>query len=1027
MNQLTDKVVFNYNRQLENGIINVDRFINRNYLADLNQCEVVPLADAHKKHNNIRLYEISKVIFDEKENSNDKLISVYSAIQSIGATAIVVIAGDVNGVKYYLGVNDETTISVSESTLKKSFTANFPGSELKKETNSQIEEILLSATCSGLPCNISSVTVVPSVRDENKDNFVQGIEKFIDTMKGEKYTALFISSPVSQQEMANRKRGLEQLYTSLSPFVKSTLAYGENDSFSVAEGVSENFSKAVNESVAITLGRNNSVNESSTKGTSIGINLGMTWGSNKSTTTGTSSGTSYSKSETTGTSDTTSSGTSKTDTTTTGTSKTLTVESTNKTVEVILKNIDTQLERIKSCESFGIWESAAYFIAEEIQVSVVAANTYKALVSGEESNVENTYINTWNQHNRNTKNLVDYMKYCRHPLIAVSDANSSFAQFVTPANYISGKEIPWFMGIPQKSVSGMSVTKMAEFSRNVFVKDAISYKSPEKKLHLGCVHHMGVNENGNFVNLDMNSFTAHCFVTGSTGSGKSNTVYQLIDNFISNKIPFLVIEPAKGEYKKDFGGVDGINIFTSNPYMGAMLKINPFEFNKNIHILEHLDRLIEIFNACWEMYAAMPAILKSAVERAYIDKGWDLINSVYTKGDIPEFPTFADVLRILPTIISSSGYSSDTQGDYTGALVTRVASLTNGITGQIFCDNYFIDDSVLFDENTIVDLSRIGSTETKSLIMGILVMKITEYRMANATGTNKELSHVTILEEAHNLLKNVSQSQGQQSANPVGKSVEMICNSIAEMRTYGEGFIIVDQSPTSVDIAAIKNTNTKIVMRIPEKNDCESIGNAIGLNENQIAELSKLPVGVAAVMQNNWLEAVLCKVNKATDKFFKETEVCTFNQLKAVRSVLTYNMLLQFSNKNFEINKFEEDIYALNIPLYVKKQAIEKVRCLVNRYYRKPTIECFCNILVDLSSTQNIFSMNEQTLSKDELDNSKVAEWKNGIIHGLKNMLNFQADAHYEFLFKRLLFSYAKTNNNSAIDYAKIYNMMYEG
>ena len=240
------------------------------------------------------------------------------------------------------------------------------------------------------------------------------------------------------------------------------------------------------------------------------------------------------------------------------------------------------------------------------------------------------------------------------------------------------------------------------------------------------------NTEDSIVRLDLNSFTSHCFITGSTGSGKSNTTYGLLEKFIQNDIPFLVVEPAKGEYKEAFGAVEGINIFTTNPLMGQMLKLNPFRFDKNIHILEHLDRLIEIFNACWEMYAAMPAILKDAVEKIYIEKGWDLLNSVYMRAGEPTYPTFHDLMRTLPNVINNSGYSSDTKGDYIGALVTRVTSLTNGISGQIFCDSYDIPDEVMFDQNTIVDLSRVGSSETKSLIMGILVLKLSEYRMANA-------------------------------------------------------------------------------------------------------------------------------------------------------------------------------------------------------------------------------------------------------------------------------------------------------
>jgi hypothetical protein len=292
-----------------------------------------------------------------------------------------------------------------------------------------------------------------------------------------------------------------------------------------------------------------------------------------------------------------------------------------------------------------------------------------------------------------------------------------------------------------------------------------------------------------------------------------------------------------------------------------MFRINPFVFNDEIHVLEHLDRLIEIFSACWPLYAAMPAILKASFERAYISHGWDLNQSIHINRKNGKYPNFNDIVRILPAILNETEFSAETKGNYVGSLVTRVESLTNGLLGQIFTGTS-INDEVLFNQNTIVDLSRIGSTETKALLMGILVLKLSEYRQSTSIGTNLPLKHVTVLEEAHNLLKRTSTDQGQESANVQGKSVEMISNSIAEMRTYGEGFIIVDQSPTAVDISAIKNTNTKIIMRLPEANDCEAVGKSIGLNDAQIKELSRLDRGVAVIYQNNWLEAILGTVDK---------------------------------------------------------------------------------------------------------------------------------------------------------------------
>ena len=874
---------------LNNGLITADRFINKNYLINVAEQNVVPISDLEKSTNSIRLFQIMKLVYDKTENINDKLISVYSALQNVDSSAVLVINGENGEVTFYIGIRSLDNAAIASKILEKSFIGNFPGSTLRSMKNSEIADVMESVSKTenyNTSRTVSCVTVIPSMRDEDKEKFVQGIEKFIDTMQGEKFTALFIAKPVSKDDLEMRKRGFEELYSSLSPFIKTSLAYGENYSKAVTKGMFENFSHSVNNSVSNTTGKNSSNNISHTHGINSGSSIGsggfsMNSGTTNSTTSGYSSGSSWSKSVTDGTADTTGSGTNQSDTETKGDSRTLTVEHQNKSVSVLLDKIDEQLQRIQACEAFGVWECASYFIADDIQTSVVAANAYKALMLGDDTDVENSFVNVWGiKTPQNTERVLEYLQYGQHPLIEISPEMGFEMQYVTPGNLISGKELPLLMGLPHKSVTGLTVSSIAEFGRNVFIQNE---RPNQKKIQLGKVYHMG-NTEDSIVNLDLNSFTSHCFITGSTGSGKSNTTYGLLEKFLQNKIPFLVVEPAKGEYKEAFGAVEGINIFSTNPLIGQMLKLNPFRFDKNIHILEHLDRLIEIFNACWEMYAAMPAILKDAVEQIYIEKGWDLLNSIYMKKGEPTFPTFNDLMRTLPNVINNSGYSADTKGDYTGALVTRVTSLTNGISGQIFCDSYDIPDEVMFDQNTIVDLSRVGSSETKSLIMGILVLKLSEYRMANAKQANSELRHITVLEEAHNLLKRTT--PGAAGSNVVGKSVEMICNSIAEMRTYGEGFIIVDQSPTAVDIAAIKNTNTKILMRLPEKNDCEAVGNAAGLNEDQVREMSKLGTGIAVVMQNNWLEAVLTHIDAFSNQYEKKIPVVDYSAMRKLKGLV---------------------------------------------------------------------------------------------------------------------------------------------
>lgn len=915
--------------RMDKGMELVDLFVNRNYLIDLDGCQPIPLENSQKSFSYLSLFEVGKIVCDPGENINDKLVSVYSALSNFGSSALMLLFSDAGGVKFYLGTRDAEQPNVAKAILQKSLRGNFPGIEIREQSAAQVARLLegrLPDVYSGMA--VSSVSIVPSPRDEDKERFVQGLEKFIDSMAGERYTAVFVSAPLGKAELERKKRGYEQLYSTLSQCAQANLTYSENDSASVAEAISDSFSSAVNAGISDTtgtsVGESRTVTKGRTGGHSVGLfGIGFHGGKNRSTAKGTNKGSSTSHTDTRSETETTGRTTSNTATTTAGSTSTIAITQQNKTVQVLLAKIDEQLERIRHCESYGLWDSACYFVAPNPETSIVAANTFKAIVAGEKTSVENSFINVWdNRYEAADKVLpvLQHLRYGLHPrfqYLPPAGSKGYIPQTVTPASLISGLELPVLQGFPRKSVSGVTSISCAEFGRNVFAKGQTkSYRSVD----LGAICHMGETFGSSRVRLDLESFSAHCFITGSTGSGKSNTTYKIIDELTAsrNNIRFLVIEPAKGEYKLEFGGMPGIHIFTTNPRYYDMLQLNPFAFPEEIHVLEHLDRLIEIFSACWPLYAAMPALLKASFEQAYIAHGWDLNHSLNFDRGNGKFPSFRDIVEILPQLLEQSEFSVQTKGDYIGSLVTRVESLTNGLLGQIFSADA-IEDRVLFDENAIVDLSRVGSAETKALLMGVLVLKLSEYRQSTAAGTNCPLKHITILEEAHNLLKRTSTDQGQESANVQGKSVEMIGNSIAEMRTYGEGFIIVDQSPTAVDISAIKNTNTKIIMRLPEYEDCVTAGRSIGLNEQQILELSRLDRGVAAVYQNNWLEAVLVSVDKSSGRFARKS--APVNDSRARRTLvgaLLKELVEQDESGDFALSWFDPILDASAAPEYFK-------------------------------------------------------------------------------------------------------------
>ena len=579
----------------------------------------------------------------------------------------------------------------------------------------------------------------------------------------------------------------------------------------------------------------------------------------------TSDGVTHTETETTTVSDAHSDSFSETDgtTSTVGTSKNFTITIQDKHILEIQKRIDKQLERIEMCESTGFWSTGAYFLSYNTDRSTaeIGATIFRSIMQGEQSGVENSAINTWYPESESKfNNIVKYIGALSHPLFLYNSPSTESKIEMLPTSLLSSKELAIMMGLPRKSVPGLPVIEHISMGKEVV---RLNKSNSIGQLQLGCIFDQGIERKDNKVYLDAKSLTQHTFVTGSTGCGKSNTIYYLIKQIRNqaNAPKFMVIEPAKGEYKDVFGNE---HIYGTNPLKTPLLKINPFRFPEGVHVLEHIDRLVEIFNVCWPMYAAMPAVLKEAILNSYEDCGWDLYNST-NKYSNNLFPTFADLLNELVLVINTSAYSEEVKSNYQGSLVTRVKSLNNGLCKQIFSGQE-LGDAALFDENVIVDLSRIGSQETKSLIMGILIMRLNEYRSNSNIRHNSDLRHITILEEAHNILKRDSVEQSGEGGNVAGKSVEMISNAIAEMRTYGEGFIIVDQSPGAVDASAIRNTNTKIIMRLPDDTDRKVAGKASGMKDNQVDEIAKLPTGVAVVYQNDWEEPVLCKIGKFEDE-----------------------------------------------------------------------------------------------------------------------------------------------------------------
>lgn len=869
--------------------------------------ERMPVAELEPEISKIKpcdvtcLFRMTELVFNKDEGSINRLTTVLNALHSSGTSCLMLLQCQNSRIELYLGAvnkhryENKYYMNTVRSILREGISGNLPGTELQEIVSRQeIEHKINQCINNGFDSQcVTAVSCVPS-ECVNSANTVPGMENLLEAVGTHNFTLMVLADPVSREQMRIVRQGYENLSTQLSLYREMSVSVQSGKTATLSENISHSFTESVNDSISMTQSHTSGVNWN--KGTnqtttnnnrevklkkSLAVAAGLIStkigdpgqghgispffamqavntllsnpeqeGRNQSSggSTNDTNGIAIQKGNghTIGKSSGKSSSFAKTEGTT------IQVTTSDKHASELIARVDWYLKWLNRCENYGMFNSCAYIISSNAGINLMVASQYQALMQGSSDMSQPVSINTWTREN-GVEFVREALTHMMHPMMKCDD----MPEGITPAMLMSSRELSRQIALPQKSIPGISVVEYASFGREIVRKTPIR---KGKVIRLGDISHMGKVIPGQPVLLDLQSLTSHTFVAGTNGSGKSNTVFQMIEQLWKANVPVLVIEPAKGEYKNVLGHTPNVKVYGTNKKKTNLLHINPFWFNEDIEINEHIDKLLTVFNASWSMSAAMPQVLKSAIENAYCSCGWDLKKS-QCRGMHPIFPTIQDVLQEFKLKMNSTAFSDEVKGNYEGALTLRMESLCTGIYGEIFnCGN--LSDTELFDSNVVVDLSRIGSAETKAMIMGMLVIRLVEYRMRNEA-MNLPLQHVAILEEAHHLLRATSMAQTAEGSNLLGKSVEMISTAIAEMRSYGQGFIIVDQSPGLLDRSVIRNTNTKIIMRLPESEDREIVGKSIGLTPEQIDELSRLKTGVAAVYQKDSLEAVLCQIDRA--------------------------------------------------------------------------------------------------------------------------------------------------------------------
>lgn len=832
------------------------------------------------------LFRVPELVFNRDEGCLQGLTTVLNALHACGTTCMLLLQCVEGRCELYLGAvnkrryQNPNYLNTIRDILSTGLEGNLPGTELQEVVKrSEIESKMRECLDNGFESQC--ITAVSCVAAEAKSGEpVNGIEKLLGAVGKKNFSLLVLADPVDTKQLQLIRQGYEELGSQLSELASVNVSLQSSVSTTASQNYARTLTESVGESISHTqshtvtngwssgstaqkdsgMGKklvsgaaglaaagltgmpyagvtaanlissfreNGSKNESVSGGSSDAQSDAQTYNKQLSTAEQSGSGLSLGKTE----------------------GYSVQTVRRDYSVQGLLSKLDAYLKWLDRCENYGMFDCCAYVVSASASTNLLVASQYQALLQDEGEINQPVAINTWTQGN-GVEAVRSSLLHMTHPTVCKEGVEFS------PAMLISSKELARQMALPQESVVGVSVMEYAAFGREVVRKSPLRAGGVAR---VGVVTHMGKPAPNQPVLLDLQSMAAHTFIAGTNGSGKSNTIFKLLEELMQAGIPFMVIEPAKGEYKNIFSSEDAVCVYGTNRSKTPLLRLNPFWFNEDVNVKEHIARLMDVFNASWPMYAAMPSVLNAAIENAYKNCGWNLDTSRCAGRRI--FPTVQDVLEALGEKMDSTAFSSEVKGNYVGALSTRLESLCSGIFSDIF-SGADLGDQALFESNVLIDLSRAGSSEVSAMIMGLLLIRLREYRMQEGA-LNHPLRHVTVLEEAHHLLRKTSTAQSEDGSNMMGKAVEMISNAIAEMRSYGDGFIIADQSPGLLDASVLRNTNTKIIMRLPESGDREIAGNTIGLTPKQTYELSRLKTGVCVIYQKDWLEAVLCQVDLA--------------------------------------------------------------------------------------------------------------------------------------------------------------------
>lgn len=766
-----------------------------------------------------------------KEEENTLLESwqsVLSACHTMLLRVAFVLLRRKGQTEIYLGAcaHDGNTGRATEQ-LRQCMAIHMPGAELQPpKAEGMLEDHLAGLPRSGV------VTGIPSLRSDSSGVTLQTLDKLARGIrigsKEQSYALVVMADPAADGEIVE----LQQTFLSLKSEIHQFAGYSSQES----------------------VGRNEGENTSKTGSLDVGALMECLIGDSLFGRTGFS----YSKGKSSGFS----------------TNSGVTREFRDFTAKYCEDLIDRNVSRLERGRNLGFWQTGVYVLSENDTTTDAVLGMLRSVYSGRESYVEpirvfNTGANDY---------VSDYVSRFQFLPLPGTDAEKRklgeelglsrgwhvlgrmYESFTTA---LTTEELSIASSLPRREVPGLRMVKNAvHFANN-------TAGSPREIIDMGQLVDMGVPQQTRY-GISPHAIVRHMLVCGSTGTGKSTTCKKIINGVRDCDIPVMIIEPAKDDYVRwaieqnrslpddqkytiimpGVSQIDGVepDCLWLNLFQPAAWGDAP------VNLVQHAEMIVTLLNACLPSEDVIPVLIEEAVHEC-LEYEADKNAIDLTEVDNPQmeiYPTLQDLKEAGDRVVERKTYEKRTKENFREILNTRFHYLMRGTRGRILDVPLSTDYDKLFSRPVVINLSRLSGSKDKSLVMSLLLLALQEYRISRyqydaeyrAKAQKNELLHLVVVEEAHNVLtKPVATGSG----NPQQAAAELFGNMLSEIRSYGQGMMIVDQVPTRLIDDALKNTNYKIAHRMTAPDDIDVMATAMMLRPDQAEVIPSLEIGNAII------------------------------------------------------------------------------------------------------------------------------------------------------------------------------------